>query len=244
MNISSLFLSVFLLSQYTIVCFITHINPQVNPDIIHILDDTNFDFFTQEGRNYQWIIIFVTDSCEYCISAREEVNEAFSLIYHDTIRFAEVRNKNNPLTITRFEVIGYPHIIMINNGRMWRYNKIVTKNNILEFISFNQKNNNKGISLPPKKRLYYLILFGIQDHLQIYKRMTEVILDFFNVKTDNLFPYQVIVFIQVILISFLLIEALLLWLGSKACLKVRDQCIQNDSNNDNNYEYEEGIDKE
>lgn len=235
----SIYLFILITSDYVTQCFTSYINPEVKPNIIHALDDTNFDFYIQEGRNYQWFIMFVTDSCEHCVTAREEVRTVFSLVNHDDIRFAEVKDINNPLTITRFEVIGYPYIIMIHNGRMWSFNKPVMKNNLMSFIGLYKKNNDKGSSLPPKLRLYYLILFYFQEHLKNYTSVTRAILGFFNVKTDNLFPYEVVVFVQIVLFSLLIIEGFMLWVASKTCLNKNDLIDNDDDENGNDNDNED-----
>ena len=125
---------------------------------IYELNDYIFDAIVQQGNIYRWFLILYSKTCGYCRRARNQISKLFEEYKNnDTIRFGEIEISDNIMTHARFNIIGVPYIILIENNTMYELDLYPNYDNLKNFVNtdFNDVKNETKI-FPKPVKFYYV----------------------------------------------------------------------------------------
>ena len=101
--------------------------------------------------NKKLFLIFYTNNCQYCTMALKILKTQIAKYFEeeDDISFGSINldDQKNIWLGLRFNVTRIPFIILIENKRMYLYQKIFEEKNVIEFIN-EEKNIEDGVDIP------------------------------------------------------------------------------------------------
>jgi glutaredoxin len=222
-------------------------------ELVHELNDTNFETLVNSGQKNPWFLIFYVDTCPHCKKAKEVINKISSNkqnLLREKDENANTKiglidcDKNN-FNCFRFKISRVPYIIKIDKNYMYEYSEYPSIENFVNFML--QKNNpEEGLEIP--KVMGYLDFFT-SALKEAATTLNEFIEDYLrsklNIDIEWKMEYTIVMFlIWICMIIFVEILILSLLCG-KNFWKKKDEKV-NDVNqkvNENKNEIKENEDK-
>lgn len=121
-----------------------------------VLDDDNFEHLTQASTGQttgKWFIKFYASWCAHCKSLapkwREFSRELQQDYSEEGIVVAKLDAVANPITKERFGITGYPTLLYIVNGSVYKYQGPRQVDTLKQFVLGDYKKDDPIMSVPP-----------------------------------------------------------------------------------------------
>jgi len=157
-------------------------------ELVHELDDTNFETLVNSGQQNSWFLVFYVDTCPHCKKTKEIINK-ISMSKPNILKERD-NNANTKIGLVdcdknnfncfRFKISRVPYIIKINKNYMYEFSEYPTIENFVKFML--QKNNpEEGLEIP--KVMGYLDFF-ISSLNEVAVSLNDFIEDYLRKKFE------------------------------------------------------------
>lgn len=138
------------------------------------LTDADFESVTQASTGMtsmpSVMVFFKTEWCNFCTSVKPEVTKFASLYSAHATRLVRVDCDASTSTCRRFGVKGYPTMVLLKSGKMYRYNAARTANSMTGFA---QSPNVDAEEVPRELMLSDNIAWWLQIIVDDFQRLYE-----------------------------------------------------------------------
>ena len=147
---------------------------------IHELNDISFDYIIRDGKIYLWFIIFYSRSCDHCKRVKKEISKILETYNNiSNLRFAQIEAYQNTVTNIRFNILGVPYMILVENGSMFEMDLFPNYENLKDFIFTNFTEVVGDLKpIPRKVKFAYIALV-------ILKQTLDDVINNFNIFLSN-----------------------------------------------------------
>ncbi|KAJ9444777.1 Thioredoxin domain-containing protein [Diplonema papillatum] len=119
------------------------------------LDDSTFEVETQAATGAttgDWLVMFYAPWCGWCKKLQPDW-ELLASELKGSVNVAKVDATNSIVTVSRFEVAGYPTIYLFSHGKYYKFQGDRTLSNLQDFASSGFKEQ-EGLVVPKEKSIF------------------------------------------------------------------------------------------
>ena len=135
-------------------------------DAMIYLNDNNFEHLTQATSGQttgDWFILFGAPWCTYCDEMMLNWNHTARDLKGD-VNVATIDASNNPFTAQRFNITGYPTLLLLHKGRAYEYKGHRYWKNFIVFARLEYEQA-PSFEIPPAHGTFDEVVFNVQKYL-------------------------------------------------------------------------------
>lgn len=125
--------------------------------LVYDLNDQNFEPITEsfKGNTNDWLVLFMQPWCE---KSNELVPmwQNLAAEMKGSHHFAQIEISSNPITAERFDIKGYPTIILLHEGSFYNFSGKATPKKIKRFANTVWRGDDQGIRIFPTHSFVFL----------------------------------------------------------------------------------------
>ena len=192
--------------------------------------------------NYKLFIVFYLKKCQYCDIVLKTLKTQIIKNFEDEdeISFGTINlsNQNNVWLGLRFNVTRIPYIILIENNKIYKFQKTFEEKEVIQFIN-EEKNIEDAFDIPKEITLFSKLKAALNELSSKIERFLEMY--GVNKKWSKIISYLSIIFV---ITSFIYLESKLIDSCKNSCKKKNVNESIKEEKNENKKDDKEKIKKE